>query len=434
MKINLAIKKISESPARLLIHFKNDSLFRNSFYLMLSTGVQAFFGFLFWLLSAKLYTPQEIGIGSTLISASTFICYISLLGFNNTLIKFLPLSHKRNEKINSGLVLVFSMAIIFSLSYVMLLPHIAPTLDFVTKSFFLSLVFVILSALSAMNLLTDSVFIAYRAAKYNLFVYTVQSVIKLALPLAVVALGSFGVFASSSLAATLALIMSIFILFRNFDYQPKLSIDKAVVKSIWQFSFSSYISNILNILPTIIVPIIIVNTLGAAQAGYYYLAFMIANLLYAVVYSVSQSFFAEGSYGEVSMKKLFKRALVIIMAIIIPAGIFLAFLGPFILELFGKSYGNEARDAIVVLAISAPFVALYSLSNVVLRIQDKIYSLVFMNLVYAITISGLVFIWAEKGLVWIALAWAIGNLISSLSAMASILHYRRTLNSQAMAN
>lgn len=430
MKINLIIKRISELKAESLLRFKNDSLFHNSFYLMLSTGVQAFFGFLFWLLSAKLYTPQEIGIGSTIISASTFICYISLLGFNNTLIKFLPLSQKRNEKINSGLVLVFSMAIIFSLSYIILLPHIAPTLDFVTKSFPLTLIFILLSALSAMNLLTDSVFIAYRAAKYNLFIYTIQSVTKLALPLALVFLGSFGVFASSGLAAAIALIMSLFILFRKFQYQPKISIDKTVLKSIWQFSFSSYISNILNILPNIIVPIIIVNILGAAQAGYYYLAFMVANLLYAVVYSVSQSFFAEGSYGDVSMRKLFKRAMVIIMAIIIPAGAGLAFLGPLILELFGKSYGSEARDAIIVLALSAPFVALYSLSNVVLRIQDKIYSLIFMNLVYAITISGLVFIWVEKGLIWVAFAWAIGNLASSLSAMPFILHHRRRNSGQ----
>lgn len=425
MKINSIKKQILTSSRELLLRFKSDSLFYNSFYLMLSTGVQAFFGFLFWLLSAKLYTPEQIGIGSTLISASTFICYISLLGFNNSLIKFLPLSQKRNEKINSALILVFSVAIIFSLTYVLLLPRIAPTLDFVTKSFSLTAFFIILSALSAIKLLTDSIFIAYRAAKYNLLTYTLQSIIKLALPIALIALGSFGVFASSGLAAAIALMLSLYLLFKHFEYKPKIAIDKNIIKSTWRFSFSNYLSNILNILPTIIVPIIIVNELGAAQAGYYYLAFMVANLLYAVVYSVSESFFAEGSYGEIAIRALLKRALGIIMVIIIPAGIILALLGPFMLDLFGKSYGKEAGDAIIVLALSSPLVALYSLSNVTLRIKDRIYDLVFMNLIYAITISGLVFIWAEKGLSHIAWAWAIGNLTAALFALLAIFYQKQ---------
>lgn len=408
--------------------FKKDSMFRNSIFLMLSTGIQAIFGFFFWLLSARLYTPQEIGIGSTLIAAATFIAYLSLLGFNSSLIRFLPKSDKRDKKINSSLVMVFLFGIFTSLTYIILLPFIAPEISFVSKSFLFSASFITLSAMGAANLLTDSIFVAYRSAKYNLIVYTVQSITKLMLPVAFVVLGSFGIFASSGAAAGVALFLSLFFLAKNFQYKPKIEIDLATIKPIWKFSYANYISNIFNILPTIIIPIIILNELGAEQAGYYYLAFMVTNLLYAVVYAISQSFFAEGSYEEKPLQELFKKAVLMTMIIIIPAGMLLAIIGPLILQIFGKSYGEEASGAIIMLSAAAPTVALYDLGGMVLRIKNKIGSLITMNIIYFLAISTLAFIWADKGIAWIATSWGIGNFISALFAFSVILIDRKKGN------
>lgn len=413
------------SPKTLSQRFRQDSMFRNSVFLMLSTGIQAICGFFFWLLCARLYTPQEIGIGSVLISAATFIAYLSLLGFNSSLIRFLPKSTRRSQKINSSLILVFIFGLFASSAYIILLPFIAREISFVSQNFLFSFLFITLSAMGTANLLTDSIFVAYRSARYNLIVYTIQSLTKLILPLTLVALGSFGIFASSGLAAGIALFLSIFFLVKNFQYKPKFEIDSATIKPIWKFSSANYISNIFNILPTIIIPIIILNKLGAEQAGYYYLAFMIANLLYSVVYAVSQSFFAEGSYEEAPIRKLFTKALLMTIAMIIPAGILLILFGPIILQLFGKSYSNEASGAIIMLAVAAPTVALYDLFGMVLRIKNKTNALIAMNLVYFSTITILTFFWAEKGISWIATSWGIGNFVSALFAFSVILLGRK---------
>ena len=61
-----------------------DELIRNSLYLTLSTATMAVLGFAFWLLSARLYDPGEIGKATTLISAVALISYLGLFGFNNT--------------------------------------------------------------------------------------------------------------------------------------------------------------------------------------------------------------------------------------------------------------------------------------------------------------------------------------------------------------
>ncbi len=44
-------------------YLANDSLYRNSIYLMLSTGVMAVFGFFFWVINARLYSAEQVGIG-----------------------------------------------------------------------------------------------------------------------------------------------------------------------------------------------------------------------------------------------------------------------------------------------------------------------------------------------------------------------------------
>ena len=43
-------------------HFMNDSLYRNSIYLILSTAVMGGFGFIFWIIAARLFTLEQIGL------------------------------------------------------------------------------------------------------------------------------------------------------------------------------------------------------------------------------------------------------------------------------------------------------------------------------------------------------------------------------------
>lgn len=416
MKIFAKNLLISAPIHRLWVHFCSDSLFRNSAYLILSTTTQGALGFVFWLICARLYSPEAIGLGSTLLSVVGFISYISLLGLNSSLIRFLPNSNEKNKKINSSLTLVLSAAIIVSILYLIFLPKISPELSFLTKNPIFTIAFIFLSAFSALNLLTDSIFIAYRASKYNFIKYTFQSLAKLALPIALVTLGAFGVFASSSIAFVLAFFLSLYYLAKKFKFKPSFSVNSGIVKNLWKFSSANYIAELLNTLPTIVMPIIILNKLGAAQAGYFYLAFMLSNFLYSIAYSVASSLFAEASYGKDALRKILKQAGIFLAAIMLPAGIALAFIGPFILRIFGKSYGNEAAAVIVVLAMAVPAVAAYSLGGIILRVKKQIIALILMDIVYAATISGLTILWVNRGISWVAGAWLIGHLIAAIIA------------------
>ncbi len=407
-----------------------DDLFRNSFYLMLNTGVMALFGFVFWIINARIFTPDQVGIATSLISAMTLISFASALGFDITFVRILPGSKNRSEVINTGLLLSLVAAITLSIVYIAVIPHITPQLGIVSQSPINSTIFILLVASAAINILTDSIFVAFRAAKYNLFIDGfLMGIAKLSLPFLFFGFGAYGLFSASGLAYSLALITSIIFLVAHFGYQPKFRIHIPTLRRVFKYSSSNYIAGLLNIAPTLFLPLIIIQHLGTASAGYYYLAFVVANILYSVAYAVSQSLLAEGSFGSVPLRVLFKRSVLIISTLMIPASIVMAFASPYVLQLFGKSYAAEASQLILVFAIASPVVALYTLGNSLLRVTNRIYSVVLVNIVFAVTICGTAVLWVDKGLVWIGISWITGNF--SAAALSLSLGYFGRKNSNA---
>jgi len=86
---------VKKTISKLYNYLANDSLYRNSIYLMLNTGVMAVFGFFFWIINTRLYCTEQVGIGTTLISVMKLISSFSLLGLGNSLIKHPPTSDKK---------------------------------------------------------------------------------------------------------------------------------------------------------------------------------------------------------------------------------------------------------------------------------------------------------------------------------------------------
>ncbi len=404
----------------------SETLFRNSVYLMLSTGTMSAFGFIFWLIVAHLYRPDQIGIASTLISSMNFIKYFSLLGFDSTFIRFLAKTKRKNEHIDTGLVIVAACALIAGSLYVLFAPHFAPRLILLHQHLLLGIGFAIFCIGATLNLVTDSVFVAYRSAGYNLLIDgVVGSGTQLLLPIILVGIGAYGIFAAQGLAACLAMAVSILALTKWFGYKPRFKINRNVLSEVKHYSFQNYLASLLDTIPFIVIPIIILNKLGASLAGYYYLAFMMANLLFTVVYAVAQSLFAEGSFGERGLRPLIKRAAIFLGALIIPASILFVFVGPYILEAFGKIYGENSRQVLIVLAASAPFLAASAIGSIIMRITKQTGALISVNALYALVVCGLTALWASRGLVWVAGAWFVGQFITAIVTYLALAMRRR---------
>ena len=300
---------------------KADHLVSNSLYLLMNTVAMASLGLVFWLLCAKLYTPSEIGAGTALISASGLIGLASLLGFNGTFVRYLPTSTRRDAHVNTGLLLTGAASVALAAIYVLAVPVFAPQLRFVHDSLAMALSFIVLTAGTAMNQLTDAIFVAYRSARFNLFIDGgLQGISKIVFAVALQGIGAYGVFAAAGAAAGLAVIASVVALVRLFNYRPRWQVDREVLSEVSTYTGGMYAASLLNLSPVMLVPIIVVDRLGTADAGYFYIAFMIANVVFAAAYSVTSSLFAETSYGERPKVELVRHAGRVLLALICPGG------------------------------------------------------------------------------------------------------------------
>ncbi len=388
-----------------------DHLVGNALWIVITTFTQGALGFIFWILCAHLYSTSEIGIGTTLITATYMISFFSLLGFNNSFVRFLPTSKDRSAEVNSGVLIVFVMATALACIYVALLPVVAPRLDFVSSSVIYFVAFAILNAFAAVNLVTDAVFIALRSAKYN---FVVDGLLvggtKLIVPALVVGVGAFGIFLSYGVAAFAGVILSLILMVRYLSYRPSIQIRVSAVRKVMAFSAANYLANVFDLLPVLVLPLLIVDRIGTASAGYYFIAFQIANLLFAVGYAVSQSLNAEGSYGDQALSALVRRIGTLAAVTVIPAAAIVAFGSKLILGVFGASYSVHARGALIFFAIAAPLVVALGINTALLRITKQTLGLVLANLTYAVVIIGLAFAWVDRGITWVGMAWLLGTL------------------------
>lgn len=410
-------KWIKNEKATLFKLFQKDSLYKNSMFLMASTLIMASFGFVFWMISARLFSAEQIGLATTIISITTLITSFSLVGLNTGIIRYLPSSERKNDKINTCFTIVVILTIIITAIFLLGINKFSPKLIFIRKNILFSLAFIFFMVFSSLGSLIDSIFIAYRNAKFVFLENSIFSILKIISLFFFVSLGAYGIFSSWMIALVLGTIMSVFILIFKFNYKPKIVFYDSIIKKIGRYSFGNYIAGFLGGIPTFLLPIIITNSLHPEITAYYYIAMMIATLLFAIPQSTANSLFAEGSYSGSDLKGQIKKSIRMISLLMVPAIILMILLGKYVLLMFGKNYSSEGFAFLNLLALSGIFISINSLFSAFFKVKRKIKQLVAISCIAGISILGLSYFFIIRGfgLLGIGYAWLVGQALSSMA-------------------
>lgn len=398
-----------ERPGKKLGFLRSDGMLRNALYIILNSGLQSALGFGFWIITARVFSTADVGRASTLISAISLLSFLGLLGLNTTFIRYLPVTKKRNQLITSGIVLSALCSGLAALFYVFITPEIAPSVSFIARSGPETVGFVLITAATAVNILTDSVFIAAGKSSYNAIVDGVLGgSFRIALVVIFAGGGTFAVFGVASAGYVLAAIVSLLLITRVFRWRPVLRDSWHVLKVNLGFSSANYIGSILNFLPGLLVPLIVLDRLGDDVEAYYYVAFQLAFLLWTATSAVEQAFLAEGASGGLMSNKVLMRSLRILVAFCVPAFFFLLILSHFMLLAFGAKYSAHAEGCLIALAVAVLPIAADNWFLTVLRLSNKLAAIVWSNGVYGVVVLGMAWELAPHGLTAVALSWPIG--------------------------
>ncbi|MBI1375923.1 MAG: oligosaccharide flippase family protein [Frankiales bacterium] len=412
--------------ARWLRLGERSHLMRNSFYLMATTAVSAAAGFVFWVEAARLYSPTEVGEASALLSAVSLFTYFSLLGFNSTLIRFLPSSADPGRLVGTALVVVALAGALIAVVGGLVLPRAAPDLRHVLDTSWRAPLFVLLTAGASVNLLTDSVFVARRRTEYNLLVDGVlMGVVRVALPVLLVAVGAFGIFLSHTLAATVAAVASIWLIQRRLGIRIHRGLSRDLIRETYRYSGGTYLAGALNLVPQLVLPLVVLRAFGPVDAALYFVAFQIANLINAIGFAVGQSTFAEGSHDSAHLRQLALTSARAIASLMVPAILVVSLVSGPVLSLFGPTYADSGRPLLIVLSVSALGVAFNSWSGVLLKITAQLGWLTAANAAFCVVALGLALMADEHELLWVACAWGLANVVGGLVGLLGVLAGRR---------
>jgi O-antigen/teichoic acid export membrane protein len=384
-------------------------LYRNSFFLMLNTVVTSGLGFFFWMVVARFYTEAEVGWGSAIISAISLLAMLSVPGFGAALIRFLPKAENPQAMINSCLTLSGLIAVVISVIFIAGLDFWSPALAFIKENPVFAAAFVFFVLAQTLYGAIASVFIARRRADFTLYKSIVFSLLKIPLPiLLVLFFHAFGIAASWGIAAAVALAVALFFFVPRVHphYKPVPSLNLSVIGGMWRYSSGSYIARLFNSAPALILPIMVVNLLGAAQNAYFYVAWMIAGLLFAIPAAVSNSLFAEGAHFEEDLWGNVVKSLKFVFLILVPAVVLLLLVGKWLLLLFGEGYSESGLLLLRILCVASLFAGVSIIYTATLRIEDRMRELgLIFGFVTVVTLVGSYFIMPQVGLVGIGYIW-----------------------------
>ena len=390
-----------------------EPFYRNSASIIANSLTGTFFGLAFWVVAAHLVQPDVMGLAIATISAATFLTSLSRLGMDDVLVRFLPGSGDRSRLYGSILAVTLLLSLLFAAAFLVLIGYLAPALGYLQGGWY-PLLFLLYMATVSVYTTQNTTLLAIRRADLS-FVQNVLLGLRIPALLLLAAAGAAGIFISFNLSYLVALSLGLLYLLKLGLRPGALSL-KSVVKTVrghFGYSAGNYLSAIFAIMPSTLLPIVIMNTTGAEEVAYFYIAYSIAALLFIIPNAVSMSLFIEGSH-DMPLDEYTYRSIKLILAIVIPLVILLYFFGDWLLLLFNREYSEQSIGLLKLLVVSSLFSAVTSVYASVRRVEKDVRSLNVASAVTSALIVGLGYAFLSAyGLTGLGYAWIVSYALMS---------------------
>jgi O-antigen/teichoic acid export membrane protein len=420
------------TPAALLARARSDSLTRNSAYIMATTIVNSALGAAFWLVAARTFSTQAVGLGAAVIAAMTLAATLSTLGTGPTLIQVLPTRRAGrdwSQTFNACAAAALGSAVIAGGVVLIVLPLLSPRFLIVREAGYR----VVLGCgvlFWAAATIVDYAFIAERSAGRMLARNATAAVLKLAMMLCLVALGarsSLGIVSAATISTAGALGLAAAVLLPGLQrgYRPQMKGVVGEARRLLSPFVGHYFITVGGILPMYALPLLVTAQLSATANAYFYTTWMVCNVLFMVSPAVAGALFAEGSHAGDSLRQKARSSAFLIAALLALPMVLLLLGGRFILGLFGPSYANHSYMLLVLLAASAVPDAITNVYTSVLRVERRFSAATALNI--GMGLGALLLAWWLLPLVGIAgagVAWLAAQVAGS-AAVAVDLRVRR---------
>lgn len=407
-------------------------LFRTAHLLMLNTVLTAGLGFLFWILAARLYSPERVGINSALIAVLMTVSTLCQVNLGSVFVRFLPEATRPAKLILLGYAAAAGFSLVVATCVALIAPHVAKDLSILGSSRLIGVIWVLSVALWCVFALQDGALTGLRAARWIPVENTSFGVLKI---VALLILAAFGAAQGMLLAWVLPMAILVIpvnlIIFRRAVPAHTPAHTDGIVNRFGKRRLVRYLG-MTGVASSIdqgmlaALPILVVAILGATQNAYFYIAFTIVTTLELLADNIVTALTVEGTFATHRLQELTAAVGRRFVVLLLPATLALMVAAPLVLLFFGRTYADHGTTVLRLLALASIFRGAIWLYMAVCRIQGRGLALLLVSA--ATSIGTLVFtsvfahLWGLNG---VGIGWLTSNLVVAVVVVPMLWRFVR---------
>ncbi|MFF9070336.1 glycosyltransferase [Streptomyces sp. NPDC014891] len=371
--------------------FPRDPLLRNGHLLAISSLVSAGLGSIFWLLATHWYEDDVVGLSYSALSMTLLLASMGQLNLSDFLVRFVPSAGHHTRRL---ILLCYAVSAVASalvaMGFLLLVPVVAPGLGFLLTPV-TATCFVAATAGYSVFVMQDGALTAVRRPGWVVGENVIFACVKIGLLGMGAALALFsGILLSWVGALAVSLVVANFVLLRRaVPAHVRESTAGERPERALRYAAADYFGSMFRMAAYTVVPLMVLNNLGADQSAYFSLAWIVGYTLFLVARNLGNSLVVEAVR---SPERLVEHTVRMMRhtGLLLGSGIvFVAVLAPQILSLFGAEYAEHGSTLLRLLALAALPNIVVSLAIDVWRARRLLRWAVGVQIVMCVLVLGL---------------------------------------------
>ena len=340
--------------------------------------VKAGFGFAFWWIAARQFSPQNVGFASAAISAMTLLGTFCMLGLGTLLIRELPRQPgKAVSLISSSLILVGIVGLGIGLLFALAIPFFSHDLQALRASPQAVLLFALGISFTAIGMVLDQALFGFLRGDLQLWRNTLFAGAKLA----ALAIAGFLLAQRAGLtiyttwligdalsSATLAAYAVFKGKWNGRIPRPQLGL----LRELGPSAIQHHLLNLLMMGPNMALPVLVTVLISTTMNAWFYIAFLLADIVYVIPQALVTALYAVSSAQPEVLARKARLTLSLALITCLLANCVIFFGSKLLLGLFGPGYVVQGVWCMRILGLAAIpfFIKDHYIS--ICRIQDRI--------------------------------------------------------------
>jgi O-antigen/teichoic acid export membrane protein len=365
-------------------------LVQNAIALMVSSTGTAGLGVVFWGLSTRLTSVGAVGRASAEVASMTLLANLAQLSLANIFTRYLPVAGRRARRFVTR---VYSLCVVLALALGTGYVAAGFGAKFLPPGIGWRILFVIADGFWVVFVLQDAVLTGLRSARWVPVENILFALGKLALlPVFMVAASQSSIFLAWTVPVVGAVGGVSWYLFRTripeyettYIGEPELPSGRQLAS----FVTAQYMSGLTGVLAAAVMPLIIIDRLGAVANGYFYLSWIAYGAFTQLLWNLSTSFLVEASADRSAMRVHVDRTIRVALLLIVPGVVIGVVIAPYLLDVFGARYAAHGTTLFRMLLLSVPGTAVTAFYSAFAWLEKRIWMLAARQFVSSATEIG----------------------------------------------